>query len=442
MRRPLADTLYLALLFVAIATAAWLSVRWQGRVDLSHGARASLSQASRDALAALDGPVTVESWARPSGGLREPIAAFVARYSALEPDLALRFVDPDADPGAARAQGITVDGEIVIRHGDRHEQLAELNEREFTRALLRLSRTGTRVIAFASGHGERRPDGAANHDFGDFAAALAAQGVRALRVDLATQALPANVDALVIADPRVPYGEAELAAVRAFVDAGGALWWLTEPASPAPLAPLARALGVQLLPGVVVDATGQSLGIGDPRFVALASYPAHPALRAFDLTTLFPQAAPLAALGSHAFAAAPLLRSGERSWNETGEVADAIRFDAGGDEIPGPHDLALALTRLSPRPDREQQRVVVSGDADFLANSYLGNGGNRALGLRLANWLVGDDALVDIAPVEVPDRLLALTPRATALIALVLLIGVPLSLLATGAAIAWRRRRR
>lgn len=442
MRRALADSLYLALLVVAVALAGWLSVRWQARVDLSHGARASLSAASRDALAALDGPVEVVSWARPTGGLREPIAAFVARYTQLKPDLTLRFLDPDADPAAAREQGVRVDGELVVAHGDRSERLSELNEREFTRALLRLTRSATRVVGFASGHGERRADGDANHDFGDFAAALAQQGVRSVHVDLAAQGVPANLDALVLADPRVPYGDAELAALQAYVEQGGALWWLTEPGTPAPLAPLARALGVQVLPGQVVDAAGQALGVGDPSFVAITKYPPHPSLRDFDLTTLFPQAAPLAALGGASFAATPLLRSGERSWNETSEVKGEIAFDAASGEIPGPHDLAFALARLSPRPDREQQRVVVTGDADFLANSFLGNGGNRALGLRLVNWLVGDDALVDVAPVEVPDRLLALSPRATALLALGLLVGLPLLLLATGALVAWRRRRR
>jgi len=442
MRRPVADSLYILLLVAAVSLAAWLSVRWQGRSDFSYGARASLSQASRDALVALDGPVEVVSWARPTGGLREPIAAFVARYTQAKPDLVLRFADPDADPEAARKQGVRVDGELVLSHGERHERLAELNEREFTRALLRLSRTGVRLVGFVAGHGERRPDGSANHDFNDFAAALAEQGVRAVRVELATQAIPANLDALVVADPRVALGDAELAAIVRWVDEGGALWWFTEPGSPVALLPLARALGVQVLPGVVVDATGQSLGIGDPRFVAITAYPAHPALRDFDLTTLYPQAAPLAALGGGSFAAVPLLRSGERSWNETGEVTGDIAFTSGGDEIPGPHDLALALTRLSPRPDREQQRIVVAGDADFLSNSYLGNGGNRALGLRLVNWLVGDDALVAVAPVEVPDRLLALSARATAYIALGLLVGLPLLLLATGAIIAWRRRRR
>ena len=443
MHRRLADSIYFALLVVAVALAAWLSVHWQGRVDLSRDSRASLSAASRDALTALDGPVEVVSWARPAGGLREPVAAFVARYTLVKPDLVLRFADPDADPAAARAAGIRVDGELVLTHRDRQEKLAELNEREFTRALLRLSRSGTRVVGFVSGHGERRADGAANHDFGDFAAALAEQGVRCVAVDLATQGVPANIDALVVADPRLPYAEAEEGALVRFVDEGGALWWLTEPASPAPLAVLARALGVQVLPGVVVDASGQALKVNeDPRFVVVPHYPPQEALRDFDLTTLYPQAAALGAIGGDTFASAPLVRSGERSWNETGTVAGEIRFDAGGDEIPGPHDLALALTRLSPRPDREQQRVIVTGDADFLANSFLGNGGNRALGLRLANWLVGDDALVAIAPVEVPDRLLALSARATAWIALGLLVGLPLLLLATGAVIAWRRRRR
>ena len=175
-----------------------------------------------------------------------------------------------------------------------------------------------------------------------------------------------------------------------------------------------------------------------PRAPVAMRYP----VEHFDLAKIGLEKPMLAARDGRSFAAAPLLRSGEHSWNETGQVADSIRYDAGGNEIPGPHDLALALTRLSPRPDREQQRVIVTGDADFLANSYLGNGGNRALGLRFANWLVGDDALVDVAPVEVPDRLLALSPRATAWIALGLLVGLPLILLATGVAIAWRRRRR
>lgn len=440
--RALADALHATLLLVAVALAAWLSVHWQARVDLSHGARSSLPQAARDALAALDGPLELVSYAREGGALRGTVAAFVQRYQVHKPDLALRFVDPDLDPGAMRARGITIDGEIVIAYGAREERIGELSDRELVRALLRLARPRERDVAFVSGHGERKPTGEANHDWGQFAAALGEQGVASRTLDLARDTLPEDVDLVVLADPRVAPGDPELAALDAHIERGGALLWLTEPASPVPLEALARTLGVRALPGTVVDAAGQELGIGDPSFVAIGSYPDHAATRGFDLTVVLPQAVALASLSAERFAAAPLLRSGERSWTESGAIADAIRYDEGGAEIPGPHDLALALTRLSPRPDRSMQRVVVVGDADFLANSYLGNGGNRALGLRLVNWLLADDALLDVAPAEARDRELRLGPIPAALVGLGFLVVLPILLLATGLAIAWRRRRR
>lgn len=431
------------LLCCAVALAGWLSVHWSWRVDLSHGARASLSQPSRDVLAALEGPVEVVSYARAAGPLRETIAAFVARYREAKPDLNLTFVDPDEDPGAMRARGISLDGEIELRHAGRSQRVTVLRERDFTLALLRLARGGERVVAFLSGHGERRPDGKANHDLGRFGEALAADGVRAVALDLTQQsAIPANVDLVVVAAPRVPVPAAEVDALVAWVESGGALLWLVEPGVDEGLDALARALGVRVLPGTVVDAAAQGLGIGDPGFVAVSRYPAHAAVEGFDLTVLLPQAAALAAGGSPSFAATPVLRSSERSWTESGPVAGEIRYDADAEEIPGPLDLALALTRLSPRPDRAEQRLLVVGDGDFLSNAWLGNGGNRALGARMVSWLLADDALVDIAPVQAPDRTLALTRAQMGVIGFGFLFVLPLALLLAGVAIGWRRRRR
>jgi hypothetical protein len=196
-----------------------------------------------------------------------------------------------------------------------------------------------------------------------------------------------------------------------------------------------------VLPGTVVDAAAQGLGIGDPGYAAISRYPKHAMTRDFDLTVLLPQAAALAAGGVPAFDVQPILRSSERSWTESGAVSGEIRYDADAGEIPGPLDLGLALSRLSPRPDRAEQRVVVVGDGDFLSNQFLGNGGNRALGTRIVDWLLADDALLDIAPAQAPDRELALTRTAVAWIGLGWLFGAPLGLLAIGAAIAWRRRR-
>ena len=117
------------------------------------------------------------------------------------------------------------------------------------------------------------------------------------------------------------------------------------------------------------------------------------------------------------------------------------QFDANSDEIPGPHDLALALTRLSPRPDRNEQRVIVVGDGDFLSNSFLANGGNQALGLRIVNWVLGEDALADLTPPQAPDRKLELGQGLSLFYGVGCLIGFPLLLATIGWTIRWRRRR-
>ena len=448
MREHLGNLLH-AVLVVAIAVAfAFLSTRHGFERDWSHARSASLGGASLTLLATLDGPVEVISYARREGGLRALITDFVARYGRAKPDLALRFVDPDADPDAMRAAGVNVDGELELTYRGRSERLKVLSESEFSGALLRLSRSGERIVAFLEGEGERQPLGVANADLGQFVGALTARGLRTVPLPLAhTGSVPQNTDLVVVADPQVALPAAVAAALVDYLERGGSLLWLAEPGAQAGLEPLAEALGLRVLPGTVVDAGGQAFGLSDPSFVAVASYPDHPVTREFALTTLYPQAAAIAQRAGTRWAAAPLLRSGERSWNETGhipapgEAADTVRHDAEAGEIAGPLDLGFALSRVSPRPDRRQQRVVVIGDGDFLSNSFLGNGGNREFGQRVFDWLLGDDAQILVPDRSAPDRELHVSQRALSLLALGFLVVLPLLLVATGAVIWWRRRR-
>ena len=444
-----------ALLVLAAAIAiAFLSTRFGFNHDWSHAHSASLGPASVALLKTLDAPVEVVSYARKQGGLRAVIADFAERYRRVKPDLSLRFVDPDADPNAMRAAGVQVDGEMDIRYRDRSERLKVLSEAEFSNVLLRLSRRHERIVAFLEGEGERQPLGNANADLGHFVATLADRGLRAVPLPLAnTGKVPQNTDLVVIADPQVKLPAAVAAELVDYVDRGGALLWLTEPNEPAAeqgggLDALANALGVRALPGTVVDGSGQAFGLGDPSFVALDRYPPHAITRDLLLTTLFPQPAALAKLSDSRWAASSILRSSDKSWNETGpipkagEAADKIRQDADAGEIPGPLDLGFALTRVSPRPDRREQRVVVIGDGDFLSNSFLGNGGNREFGQRVFDWLLGDDAQIAVADSGAPDRELALSQAALTALALAFLVAMPLLLAASGGLIWWRRRRR
>jgi ABC-type uncharacterized transport system involved in gliding motility auxiliary subunit len=438
----------LLIAFAAVAVA-FLSTRFGFEHDWSDANGASLSPPSIALLKTLDAPVEVVSYASRQNGLRAVIADFVERYRRAKPDVTLRFVDPDADPEAMRAAGVMVDGEMDIRYRDRSERLKVLSETEFSNALLRLSRARERIVAFLEGEGERQPLGKANADLGQFVAALADRGLRAVPLPLAnTGKVPENADLVVVANPRVALAPAVANELVDYVDRGGNLLWLTEPDENAGLDALADALSIRVLPGTVVDASGSAFGLGDPSFVALAKYPPHAVTKNFLLTTLLPQPAALAQLANPAWDVKPILRSSDKSWNETGhipkagEAADTIRQDADAGEIAGPLDLGFALSRISPRPDKKEQRVVVIGDGDFLSNSFLGNGGNREFGQRVFDWLTGDDDQISVPDKSAPDRTLSLTQAQLGAISVVFLVAVPLVLAASGLLIGWRRRRR
>ena len=447
MGERLLDWLFAALLLAAAVMVAFFSTRFGWQHDFSFAQRASLDARTQTLLERLDAPVSIVSYAPPDNQLRGAIADFVLRYQRVKSDIALTFIDPDTDPAATREAGIQVNGELVIRYKGRSEQLKVLTERELDNALLRLAREHERLVAFLAGDGERKPDSAGNGDYGNFGALLKAQGVRAISLTLTSDMhVPENVDALVIAAPSVPLADALVKELVDFVERGGNLLWLTEPGEKVGLDPLFKALSVRALPGVAVDGAGAEFGIGDPSFIAISTYPQNPITRGFALTTLFPQSVALAKVVQPQWNIGALLTTTAKSWTETGAIPKqgdktTISFDENKGEFPGPLNIGLSLTRLSPTPTKREQRVVVIGDADFLSNAFLGNGGNREFGQRVFDWLLQDDELVDIPDKGAPDRQLTMTQRVLSAISLILLLGLPALLLICGGAIWWRRRR-
>jgi ABC-type uncharacterized transport system involved in gliding motility auxiliary subunit len=88
------------------------------------------------------------------------------------------------------------------------------------------------------------------------------------------------------------------------------------------------------------------------------------------------------------------------------------------------------------------QRIVVAGDSDFIANSYIGAGANLSLGVNIFNWLAGDDDLISIEPRKAPDTQLELDDTEVMMIGLGYFILLPAGLVLTGVIIWLRRRNR
>lgn len=447
---------FAVLFLAAIGLIAWLSTRYHFQSDWTATGRHTLAPASVALLGELQGPIHITAFARQSElvATRRQISDLVGRYQRHKKDLTLNFVDPDMAPDRVRSEGVSMDGEMIVEYQGRKLHVQQLAEQALTNTLHKLARAGERKVLFLDGHGERNPEGGANHDYGAFGEQLRNKGFHIARLNLtATPEIPADAALLVIASPQVDLFPGEVRMIQDYVERGGNLLWLAEPEGRHQLDPLAAQLGLAFHPGTVVDPTTQLLGIDNAAFSVVVEYPPHAIVRDLASVTLFPFAAAIdAGKVGEAWQATPFLRTVPRAWSETGTMQGAISYDAGSD-VAGPLTLAVALERPRPAADQEapadehdemgpQQRVVVIGDGDFLASAYLGNGANLELGERLINWLSHDDALMHIPPKAATDTQLELTPLLSGIIGFSFLIVIPGGLVIAGMIIWLRRRKR
>jgi len=427
-----------ALVLAALAGVAVLAERYRISIDLTAVGRNSLGDRSVSVLQSLEQPVSVTVFAREQRLPRAAASELLDRYRRVEPRFEYRFVDPDADPELLRSLGARGAGDIVIEYDGRQEILREHSEAAITTALERLARRGERWIAALTGHGERDLGGDRNFDLGRFGKELRTRGYRVRALDLtSTEAVPQNAALLLIADPRIDLSPGTVQRLIEYLARGGNLLWLTEPDARFDGGALADTLGVKRLAGHLEDriAAG-SFGLDDPRFLVIGAYPAHALTQTLDLQTLFPGTAALVPVPSDGgFEPARVLSTSSRA-EQVDDADGGIRKEVGATGAR----FGYALTRAG--NGGVEQRVAVIGDADFLANSYVGNGGNLQLGLALVRWLTGADAMVGIATRDAPDLRLELSQATMLVIALGALFGMPLLLLATGLIIRTRRRQR
>jgi ABC-type uncharacterized transport system involved in gliding motility auxiliary subunit len=436
----LVNASFVLLFLLAVGLLGWLAREHHWQFDWTQAKRHSLAPASITAVERLQGPLTITAFASQRGELRRTIREIVGRYQKYKPDITLQFIDPDTAPERVRAAGVQFDGELVLEYGKARETLspAQFSEENFTNAFIRLGHRGERWVVFLSGHGERSPDRQANFDLSTWAAQLRKRGFKTRTLSLADNPqIPRNTTVLVIADPRVRLLPGEVKEIRRFVEGGGNLLWLHTSGPLQGLEPLAESLGVEFQPGVIVDPVSQAI-TGNAAAIVVAKYGNHPIVHNFADNTVFPQAGGISLKTPAGWQGSVLIDTRPSSWSETGPLDGPIEFNQGKD-IRGPLNLAVALSRTL---DKREQRVVVFGDADFLANSFIANGGNLDLGLSLINWLSQDDAYVSI-PVKVArDRSLNLSRNSQAALAGTFFVALPLALISSGVLIWLRRRKR
>jgi ABC-type uncharacterized transport system involved in gliding motility auxiliary subunit len=261
---------------------------------------------------------------------------------------------------------------------------------------------------------------------------------------------------VVIAGPRQPFTEAEIAALGAYLDRGGDMMIMVDPGVDSGLGPLVSRWGIELGQNYVVE--------GDPRLTVqspflpvvqrLGAHPVTDKITGLPVVFLIPTNIVTPAQPPTGFKITPIAQTGDRSWAETDAGAlrnpQSLQLNEGQD-VKGPLTLAVAVEQNDPaaaQADTPEQaaaksRVLIFGTSQLASNATSQFGGqvaNTDLFVNGSSWLVGDDELISIKPRPPDQRTLFLTAAQRTFLMLSSIVFVPALVLAIGIFVWWSRR--
>ena len=447
LQLQLQKIIFIVLLLTAVGLLGWLSNQHSLQFDWTSNKRNTLSQSSIDLLGTLDQPVHVTVYVQDDETVRAAVDEILQRYQREKDDFTFSLVNPDIDFEAAQRDSIERYNQIVVNYAGNKETISSLSENTMSNALLRLSRPDARKVVFLKGHGERSISGDANTSYNKLATELEAKGFSLEAHNLLLSALPAETAVLVLAAPDRELLEGELDHIKTYIDDGGNLLWMMDPGEMQGMEDLAVKLGIEFLPGILVDNNinlRNTLRIQHPAMIPVLDYLAHPVTESIQYNTLFPISRGVKQVDQQ-FNGAIIAQSLPQTWSEVSALTSEIAYEPENGDIEGPVGIIMALESALDNgnvKDKTTQRIIVAGDSDFLANSYIGAGANLSLGLNIFNWLAGDDDLIAIETKNAPDTQLQLDDTEIMLIGGGFFIVLPASLVLAGVVIWLRRRKR
>ncbi|MBA3696838.1 MAG: GldG family protein, partial [Methylotenera sp.] len=403
------NSFFVVLFLLLVILLGYLATQYRFTKDITQANRNILTQGSINVLKQMKEPIQIMVFATKddaSNGdnFRKGMIDFVARYQREKKNITLTFVNPSEEPKLAQEAGVKSDGEVIVEYQKRTEHITPpIAEQEMTNLLVRLSRTNKRPVMYLDGHGERNLLGIKNFDIGEFGKQLEAKGFKFANPDLTiAQQVPSNGAMLVIASPQVDVSEVEAKKIKAYIEAGGNLLWLLDDDNLRGLKDVADYLGLQVSPGITLDMASAQYG-ADARVSFASLYGEHAITTNFMLRTLFPEAHQVTAKGNddNGWKVSNLVEVAPNGWLASKKLAKDTKpiFDEKNDK-KGPINIGVALERTY---GKKGQRVVVMGNANFLSNTFITNGGNLDLGVNIVNWLAGDDSLITIQPMPLKD---------------------------------------
>lgn len=266
-------------------------------------------------------------------------------------------------------------------------------------------------------------------------------------INLITQAIPANISALVIADPKVELSPAVQEKLQEFINSGGNLMIHGEPGKQYVLNPVLKQFNIQLQNGQLVQPTYDETPdkiISHLTKTGLAMVGAIPGIFNKDdtLSMFMPGATAVSGTGAAGWHTDTMtITYPNRNWLKMGPlVTDSILPPLNAQAGDMAQTSFPLIQQLSRKVNGKEQKVLISGDADYLSNLRYALQVKPLLAAY--SWMTGNKFPVFLSAEPDKDTLLTLGERAAYYQKLFFVWILPSLLLITGSILLIRRKRK
>lgn len=443
----------------------------------------TLAPQTKKVLESLPSPVIIRAFY--VGGVVDPeVEDLLKRIARASDHVSWKSVDPEKKPGLTEKYGISEKGTLHFSfdtEGSTREAkvVRNIDEQEVVNAILKLTRGGDKKVYWVSGHGESNLDEASEAGYLFLKEAIQGENIKVEKLVLGdVKEVPADASALLLMGPRRGLLVAEREAVKRYLANGGNAVILNEPHTTRDVAKLVEPLGIEVGDDIVLDQvvqlfTGPTVG-AQP---VITTYGTHPVISEFSEAIIFSTVSSVRKAGAipEGAVVTEVALTSPNSWAEKkidlvyGEEPQAQKEP---EDIPGPVSVAAVFEGQAPyqvsqstaapeegtrgavedkesiaesddgqeEEEKKESRIVVIGDADFLANVNIRQLFNRDFFLNVLNWVVGEEEGVTIRARTLRGSTKGLTAEQFRSIFLITAVLLPELLLLWGFSVWWYRK--
>lgn len=433
---------YVLVMLGFVALLNYLSARHYKRYDFTASRRHTLSSQTVNILEALPYGIKVIAFVRDNPELRKTPESVLKQYEYRSEKFTWKFIDPDKKPSVAEKYEVTHYNTYIVegKNGKKEKFSEQFSEQELTNALIKVISTKEKIVYFTRGHGEKDIRDKEPGGYDNIRIALKKENYKVKEIFLhAVKEIPSEAAVVIAAGPQRDFQEGELQKLEKFIYGGGKVLFMVDPFTLEGNLAFFEQFGIILRRDIVVDPVSKMFG-GDNLIPTVATYEEHPVTKNFKIMTLFPLARSVEVMGVNAQELAKTLPN---AWGETDRenLQNGIAEFTDGEDFPGPLSI-MAVAETAPGEEGQKRGVlIVFGDSDFVANSYLQLQGNLDLFMNAVSWLAEEESLISIRPKIAEMDPVMFTKMQLYIIAGISILGLPALVLIAGIWISLRRRR-